>query len=58
MNKVHRRIEHRQMGIRLSLRLINAIHWKSRFSPRVLRQRKCAYFESLRPLLVRRATTT
>ena len=43
------------MGTRLSLRLMNSIYWKSRFPPRVLRQRKYAYFESLRPLLVRRA---
>ena len=49
MDAVHCRIQSRQMGIRLGLRLMNSSSWKSHFSPRVLRQRKCAYFESLCP---------
>ena len=48
-NAVNCRIESRQMGIRLSLRLLNSGFWKNRFSPRALRQHKCAYFESCRP---------
>ena len=50
VNTMHRRIERRPIRhSRLSLKFTNPSHWKGCFSPRVLRQRKCAYFESCRP---------
>ena len=47
VNIMHRRIEHRPIQrSRLGLKFTNPTYWKLCFPPRVLRQRKCAYFES------------
>ena len=50
LNIMHRRVENRPIQhSRLSLKFSNPHHWKRCFSPQVLRQRKDAYFASLRP---------
>ena len=47
---MHRRVEHRPIQhSRLGSKFSNPHYWKRCFSPQVLRQRKGAYFESLRP---------
>ena len=54
VNIMHRRLENRPVNTtygRLSLKFSNPHCWKRCSSPQVLRQRKDAYFASLRPLL-------